>query len=355
LTPAPIAREHLVIMTTTIAPLPSSSEDRKVVDAAFDCAWLSWVGAARGCLNALGVECDKADVAGQSGYAFRIQVHAQLCPSGPTMFPWDSLLMGVRRLGRSTLVFTGSECHSGKWKNERTRAHCAAAFNLARREIDAGRPCVIWGAYIPECAVCNGYEGESYLVDSFKKCHNEPQPPMRFDELDAPGGLYVLAFPTATRMPQESADRDAIWDAINAMSWKMIEEDWSSGAAAYDRWAASLRERPDVIPFGNAYNAQCWAEARRLAERYVDRVATRNPHVSGLRRAHAALKRSADALQRVGEIFPFPGKADDLNEKNRREATDVLAAARAADVDALAALETAMQTWKRPKRAPGDA
>src|SRR3954447_5412258 len=142
--------------TGTAPPLPpaSAAEDRKVVDAQFPCCWLSWVGATRGCLNALGVECDNADVAGQSGYAFRIQVHDQLCPSGPTMLPWDSLLIGVRRLGRSTLVYTGNECHSGDWKNARTREQSAAAFALARREIDAGRPCVIWGAYIPECAVC---------------------------------------------------------------------------------------------------------------------------------------------------------------------------------------------------------
>src|SRR6185436_9518719 len=116
-------------MTTTIAPPVGSPERRqKPIDAKFPCCWLSWVGATRGSLNALGVACDNADVAGQSGYAFRIQIHDTLCPSGPTMFPWDSLLAGVRRLGRSTLVFTGSECHSGKWKNDRTRAHCTAAF-----------------------------------------------------------------------------------------------------------------------------------------------------------------------------------------------------------------------------------
>src|SRR3954466_5484587 len=112
-------------MTTTIAPAPpprGSLSEPKRIDAKFACTWLSWVGATRGCLNVLGVECDNADVAGQSGYAFRIQVHDTRCPSGPTMVPWDSLLPGVRRLGRSTLVFTGSECHSGKWNNGRTAA-----------------------------------------------------------------------------------------------------------------------------------------------------------------------------------------------------------------------------------------
>jgi hypothetical protein len=343
-------------MATTITPpMPAASNDRKTLDAKFPCCWLSWVGATRGCLNALGVACDNADVAGQSGYAFRIQIHDTLCPSGPTMLPWDSLLIGVRRLGRSTLVYTGNECHSGAWKNERTRAHCAAAFDFARREIDAGRPCVIWGAYIPECAICVGYEGESYLVDSFKKCRNQPQPPIRFDELDAPGGLYMLAFPTATKMPQESADRDAIWDAANAMSWEMFDADWSSGAAAYDRWANALRTRSDVIPFGNGYNAQCWEEARRLAATFVDRVATRNPHVRALRDAHAGFRRSAEALKKVAELFPFPAAKEDLNDAKRQAGADALLDAKEGDLRALDSLRQAMRNWKRPQRAPSDA
>jgi hypothetical protein len=326
------------------------------LNAQYPCCWLSWVGAARGCLNALGVACDNVDVAGQSGYAFRIQIHDQLCPSGPTMLPWDSLPIGVRRLGRSTLVYTGSECHAGEWKNERTRRHCAEAFELVRREIDAGRPCVIWGAYIPEAAVCIGYEGDHYLVDSCRRHTGQQQPPIRFDELDAPGGLYVLAFPTETRMPQESADREAIWDAVNAMSWQMYEgDDWSAGAAAYDRWARSLVERKDVIPFGNAYNAQCWAEARQCAERYVERVAARTLHVPLLREAQRAFKRSADALEGVAKLFPFPGNVNDLSDANRRAAAEALRDAKVGDVAALAALQNALTDWKRPKRSPRDA
>ena len=340
---------------TTFAPPSAASQARKTIDATFPCCWLSWVGATRGCLNALGVACDNADVAGQSGYAFRIQVHDQVCPSGPTMFPWDSLLPGVRRLGRSTLVYTGNECHTGEWKNARTREHCAAAFEIARREIDAGRPCVIWGAYIPECAICVSYEGESYLVDSFKKCNKQPQPPVRFDELDAPGGLYVLAFPTPTKMLQESADRDAIWDAVSAMSWQMFDDNWSAGAAAYDRWANSLLSRKDVIAFGNAYNAQCWEEARRLAATFVDRVAARTPHVPALRAAQQGLQRAATGLKRVAELFPFPGKDEDLSDANRKAAADALRDAKEGDVAALAALRCAIASWKAPKRSPGDA
>jgi len=172
--------------------------------------------------------------------------------------------------------------------------------------------------------------------------------------LDAPGGLYVLGFPTAMKMPREAADREAINDALDAMSWRPIEEDWATGPAAFELWARSL-EKNEAAAFGNAYNAQCWAEARRFAEQFVERVAARNEHVPLLRDAHAAFKRSADALERVGKLFPFPGSPDHLTESARRDGADALRAAKGAETEAGNLLRDALSSWKRPKRSPGDA
>jgi len=337
---------------STIAP-PSPSI-RSVRDAQYVGCWLTWVAATRGCLNFLGIQCNNADVAGQSGYAFRIVVREGLCPSGPTMFDWNSLLGGVWRLGRSTSLFFAGECHTGQWKNERTREHCRAAFESARREIDANRPCVIWGAYIPEFALCNGIEGENYLVDSYRKCINQPQPPVKFDELDAPGGLYTLGFPTAMETPRETADRGAIEHAVQVMSERFTDHDLASGVDAYDLWVDQLQQNK-AVAFGNAYNAQCWAEARRLAERFVGGIAERNPAVPALREAHAAFKRSAEAMERVAKTFPFPGMPEHLNEPAPRTAAEALRMAQAADADALKVLQQSLVSWNRPKRSPGDA
>ena len=45
------------------------------MDVEWQPAWITWVAATTTCLNALGVECDKTDVAGYSGYAFVMSVH----------------------------------------------------------------------------------------------------------------------------------------------------------------------------------------------------------------------------------------------------------------------------------------
>src|SRR6187551_389592 len=132
-------------MTTLLESVKNDS-----ATATMQRCWLTWVGATTGCLRTLGVNCDTADVAGQSGYAFRIIIHDTLCASGPTAFDWNTLLPGIWRLGRSTAVFQAPECHNEKHHNKGTREHCRAALRFAAHEWAVGRPSVLWGAYVPE-------------------------------------------------------------------------------------------------------------------------------------------------------------------------------------------------------------
>jgi len=84
------------------------------MDVQLQPAWLTWVSATTTCLKALGTDCDTVDVAGMTGYAFVLSVHKELCPSGPTVFDWCSLLAGVQLLGRTTLNFTSGDCHTAE-------------------------------------------------------------------------------------------------------------------------------------------------------------------------------------------------------------------------------------------------
>ncbi|MBM3316200.1 hypothetical protein FJY71_10285, partial [candidate division WOR-3 bacterium] len=61
--------------------------------------WVSFVGAAASVLRSRGTTCDLTDVAGMSGYAFVVNVHPELCPSGPTAFDWGVLVEGLTALG----------------------------------------------------------------------------------------------------------------------------------------------------------------------------------------------------------------------------------------------------------------
>ena len=224
-------------------------------------AWLTWVAATTGCLRALRVECDHADVAGFSGYAFVMTVHEELCPSGPTVFAWKELLPGMAHLGRRAVAYHHPECHSEGHKSDSTREGCRMVFGAAEAEIRAGRPCVIWGTYVPEFGIAVGVEGDAYHVRSFKGAMGQPEPPIAFDEVQAPGGPYTLTFPEPVQRDPAAGDRFAISHALGILKAPSPDTKYATGLDAYDQWIAALEagklKADSASGFGNAYNAQC--------------------------------------------------------------------------------------------------
>ena len=105
-----------------MATRADSSEIRIPMDVEYQPAWLTWVASTTTCLQALGVECDQADVAGFSGYAFHLGIHEEICPSGPTVLEWSQLSRGVHALGRATVELRSPCCESSSRSAMRSRA-----------------------------------------------------------------------------------------------------------------------------------------------------------------------------------------------------------------------------------------
>ena len=332
----------------------SESDQRLLVPVKvrYEPNWLTWVASTTACLRALAVDCDPTDVAGMSGYAFHIAVHPQLCPSGPTVLDWSGLEPGIRALGRSTVQFSSFECHTRDNRSDRSRAHCRATFELVRNEIEAGRPCVLWGAYVPEFAAVHGIEGDAYLVSSFRGAMKLEEPPVSFDAVEAPGGPHALGFPTATDYPPQRKDRPAVARAIRHSLESIGWEPYEHGIRAFDAWAAAL-EAKRAIRFGNAYNAACYAEARAHASEFVFRAAKRHPVVStALTAAGSSYGAVVEALQGLVELFPFRGPQEQGVVDDRKaigQAVTLLRTAKEAEISAVESLREALRTldWEQ--------
>ncbi|MFG0253285.1 MAG: hypothetical protein ACF8NJ_10480 [Phycisphaerales bacterium JB038] len=303
-------------------------------------AWLSWVGATTMCLQALEVDCDAADVAGYSGYAFALAINDPLCPSGPSSVDWTSLDIGPLQLGRSTLNFLTGDCHTAKTRCQRTSAHCRHAFEIVRREVGANRPCVIWGAGLPEFGVVRGVEGEDYLC-----VEGGPTPArVRFDELNAPGGPYILAFPTEVKVDR-GRDLAALVRAVDRLSKRDEGPGQKRGLSAYDAWAETLQAKR-ALRLGNSYNAQCWAEARGYAERFLGRLAQRYPTAVRIALARDAFAEVAALLRAVADLFPFTTEEGLVEDRQVLEpACEHLRQAREAEARGLARLEEALAAF----------
>jgi len=353
--PAPTAGEKEGSVRRTKAGGSSEKKALSVpMEVEYKPAWLTWVTATAGCLRALGITCDQVDVAGYSGYAFLINVGEGMCPSGPTAFDWGLLLPGVTALGRSALVFRGAHCccelnqeRTSAYK-KRVREEMRAAYDLVATEIESGRPCVLWGTYVPEFGIAVGVQNDSYLVKTWKPYIKEPEPPIPFDKLTNPSGSYVLAFPTAVEVAREQADREALNHAVTMLNYRTSSPQYGAGQDAYDKWIACL-DASKAEPHGNSYNAHCWAEARRFARDFLSRVAARNEAVAKpLGQAVVAYSQAADALGKVARLFPFPHSAKKVNDPEARAAAiEALRAAKPADARAAAALTEAAAAWPR--------
>jgi hypothetical protein len=314
----------------------TTAETRVPMEIEYRPAWLSWVGSTTMCLNALGIECDMVDVAGYSGYAFAIAISPGLCPSGPTDPDWAALAAGPLSLGRSAMSFVCWDCHTDGSRCGRTREHCREVFQMVAREIESGRPCVLWGAGTAEFGVVRGIDGADYLL-----VKGGPIPErVGWDDLDAPGGPYALAFPTPVQV-HEQRDLEGLIRAVNVMQTGREDPGARRGPDAYAAWAEHLRAGRAAV-LGNSYNAQCWAEARRCAHAFLDRLVNKTEaRYPILIEARDAFHTVADRLRQVAELFPFTS-AEGVVEDGAviDEAADLLAAAGAAEQQALDALRT---------------
>jgi hypothetical protein len=268
-------------------------------------ARVSFVGAVTSALNALGAKCDATDVAGMSGYAFVINVDPAIGPSGPTAFDTEMLMQGERELGIELQLFTTPRNPRDDDRN------AAELFERVREEIDAGRPCVVWGAAsTPEFGLVSGYRREAYIVRT-AAAGAVTELVVAARELRAEGSFILLTFGGKTGPASAGADRVALTRAVQLLSGRhpCYLPGHTHGAEAFEGWADALG-RVDAIDC--AYNAACYAELQGFAAEFCARVARRMPAgAASLSEAAAALRASAKNLARLSDLFlPATGPAD---------------------------------------------
>src|SRR5512137_2355538 len=92
------------------------------------------VGVVKGALDYYGNDVSAAAAFGGSGHAFLVNIHEQLCPSGPYCWKYGEFYSLVRNLGLEMIEL--GFCHNGSTPEER-----AAMEREVRERLDKGEPC----------------------------------------------------------------------------------------------------------------------------------------------------------------------------------------------------------------------
>lgn len=330
---------------------------RKVVgrQAAYQSCWLSYTGAMAGCMTALGSECDVVDVGGASGYSFIINVSkGQTCPSGPTathVSTFREMLKATESFGKKIKPYIYQHSYPAKdgVPTPRELEVVSKLFDRVRKEIDADRPVVLWGLGAPEYGIVNGYEGQSYIVSTFRSVSGggKPEDPVPFHALNAPGCIDAFFFSDGERTSGSKAFiEEALSRALMFAEARMpVHKNYVAGLEAYDEWADVLVDLPEGKQnyLGNSYTGACVAEARAISSAYLKRLSPsmRSTCRDDLAKSSEAYGRAARQMEEFSKLFPFKFEGE-MSEQNRREGAGMLRKARAHEEEAIKSLGKAI-------------
>jgi beta-lactamase regulating signal transducer with metallopeptidase domain len=302
-------------------------------------SWMTQPGGYVACSRYLGMEHSPAWLYGGSAFAFALNVHRVLCPSGPTAWRDQECNRLARGLGleiEALLAFAGEENAARK-----REAH----FERARQALEAGLPIIGWEMDIPDYYVVCGYDAEgNYLFrdfdDSIRRIHHS-----KLGDTGI-GAHYLMIVRPGEAAEDSTVVRQALEFALQvAAGGHGHGGEYATGLAGYDRWIQALA-RPEAVLAGEhsgrgmAYNAACWAECRRHAADFLKEARERLGAESldgDLARAIEHYGTVAARLGEVPKLFPMdPAQGEAMRERlhdasRRARAIEALRAARDAE------------------------
>lgn len=319
--------------------------------------WLSYTGAIAGSLRALGVDCDTVDVGGRSGYAFMINVAKGVtCPSGPTALPpetWNQIHKGTETLGWTMESYVYPHSYPAEESNPTPQEFEVVKnlFEKIKGEIDErDRPVVLWGLAIPEYGIVRGYEGNSYITSTFRSLAGQPEEPIPFHDLKAPGCIDAFFFRDKIERDAAVADKEALERVIRFASANVpILDNYVGGPAALDEWAKVLENLPETKQnyHGNSYVGACVCEGRSMSAEFLKRLSKKHPGKQSkhLQKAAESYEKGMKLMEEFIRIFPFKFRGE-MKLEDRKKGAEILRKVKPLEEEAIKHMKKALEEWK---------
>ena len=264
------------------------------------------MGVVKGALDYYGIARTPGEAFVLSGHAFLMNVHEELCPSGPYLWRYDRFLELLTNLGLAMR-------NAGTLTPTADPARRAALEERLRGAIDAGVVCSLLNM---EHQLLLGYDGDGFMLAQpwGPDCSMTPARLSFGTWREFRDGPPVTFFTLTTCSPRpESAVSDAMDFALDL--WRhperYTEAPYAFGARAYDTWLDAI-DGGHGDGVGSWWNALVWAECRARAADYLQDLSDDDapgPFGDGAARWLAARYRSvSDLLNRAADKS---GSADD--------------------------------------------
>jgi hypothetical protein len=274
------------------------------------------MGVVKAVMDYYRLEASEAWAFGGSGHAFLINIHEQICPSGPYCWKYDGFQRLLRRLGleMTELGFF----HAGSTPAER-----AAVEKKLRQALDAGTPCSLVNM---EHQVISGYDDKAFFTAQpwGDCCGGFPPATLTFGtwpEMKDDVHVSFFAFGKLKPADDETVVRDSLAYALDLFRHpeKHSFEHYGTGPNAYDNWIRAVSEHGSS--HGNWWNGTVWSECRAMASGYFREVGHKVETLAGqTEELSRTYKEIADLLSRAADksLAP-PQKRALLTEAKERE------------------------------------
>ena len=227
------------------------------------------MGVVKGALDYHGTEVTAPAVFGASGHAFLINIHKELCPSGPYCWNREAASPLLRNLGlEMTDLGFFSPRSSPKYR--------AAVERHLRDALDNGTPCSLVNL---ENQLIAGYDDDGFLVlQPWAPKVDFPPARLTFGSWKELGDVFHVNFYILTSVtPGEH--RKAVLDSLDyavdlhTNPAKHTSRDYGVGPDAYANWIDAAAKFG--ASHGNWWNATVWSECRQMASQYFGEIQRR--------------------------------------------------------------------------------
>ncbi len=228
----------------------------------------NFMGALHGIAKYYGFQYSQQWLLGGSGHAFLMNIHLELCPSGPYVINLDPIFDCGKNLG---LQFEPVGFLGGKLTPEILTPH----EEKLRNYMDQGIPVIIQNM---DNQIMVGYDETGFILDPTYEGSEEYFPPKLSFGSWKEYGDEVHSFAVAVKKIKPEHPKIVIGDSLD-LAIKLLKNEYpqhephegkyyyATGFKAYDYWLDYL-DKNDGNNHGHYWNGTVWMECRRHAAMY---------------------------------------------------------------------------------------
>ncbi len=234
------------------------------------------IGVVKGVLNYFALPASDGRVFGVSGHAFLLNIHPELCPSGPYCWDMSGFLWQIRCLGVEMQPM-------GFYSAESSAEERGAVEDRVRAQLDGGSPCSLLNM---EHQLITGYDDTGFFTAQPWAPHVDfPPAHLTFGSWQELGAEIHVSFFTFTKRkpaPEALAIRESLRYAVSLVDSATLHPEggvYAGGLAAYDNWIGAIAQGAGNS-HGNWWNGTVWSECRQRAGQYFHEIAGSYPAIA---------------------------------------------------------------------------